>query len=95
MALTDSQQDAILNALENVMKGPIVCPLSKDSDWQVQNHLAMIPATDDATVALSGTSFPTAVLLCQNCGYTLLVNLYSLGLAEYFELMPEVKPHGS
>ena len=77
------------------MDGQVVCPLSKDTDWIVQNHLAMIPATADATVALSGSSFPTAVLLCKKCGYTMLVNLYSIGLAEYFGLGHEVKSNGS
>lgn len=92
MALSRDQQEAIVDALKSkIGERRIECPISGDSSWAVQNKLATIPATDDPTSGGFGDStFPTAVLVCNTCGFTLLLNLISLGLAEEFGLNPKV-----
>ena len=92
MALTEAQQRAIVSALERKSGGHrIECPITRDSDWGVQNRLANIPATDAATESGFGdAAFPTAVLVCNTCGYTLLLNLFVLGIAEEFGLSPKL-----
>ncbi len=92
MALNENQQLAIINALTVKSRGNLVhCPISGDSNWQVQNQLAHIPATDDPTASvLRDRVFPCAVLVCQTCGYTVLLNLFVLGLADEFGLTGEL-----
>ena len=95
MALTREQQSAIIEALESkIGERRVVCPVSGDSSWQVQNKLANIPASGDLLASNFGdAAFPTAVLVCNTCGYTILLNLFTLGLAEEFGLTPELAAH--
>ena len=90
MALTEEQQLAVVKALRGKIGGrTLKCPISDDSRWQVQSELAAIPATDDlSNNAITGTRFPTAVVVCQTCGYTILLNIFSLGLADEFGVQP-------
>ena len=92
MPITEAQQWAIVDALKSKMgERRTNCPISGDSNWQVQNKLANIPAADDPNaIGLGDAAFPTAVLVCNTCGYTLFLNLYTLGIAEEFGLSPKV-----
>lgn len=63
----------------------LVCPISgENSTWEVHRYLSSHPALEHPGVHpfQSGSSFPVAVLMCQDCGYSLFINLIQLGLAE-------------
>ena len=63
----------------------LVCPISgEDSTWEINRYLSAHPALEHPTqFQLQATaSFPVAVLMCQDCGYSLFINLIQLGLAD-------------
>ena len=92
MELSEDQKAAIFGALRNKVGDRIIqCPISGDSNWRIENKLALVPATEDPKGSiLSGHVFPNVVLSCQSCGYTALLNLIILGLAEEFGVNPEL-----
>ena len=74
--------DAILEKLE---ERRLLCPISGDkSDWEVDAAMSALPGleTFEDSPLDSTTSFPVAVLICKHCGYTMLMNLFKLGVAE-------------
>jgi hypothetical protein len=89
--LTVEQQQLVLNALRQKIVGEITCPLTKDSDWEVQEYLARLPAGHAAPSLPLGRSFPTAVVVCRTCGYTIFANIYRLGVAEELGAPPQEK----
>ena len=63
----------------------LVCPVSGHTDsWGVDVNSAALPVANDpgALLPLGGPYFPVAVIVCEECGYTFLMNLVKLGLAE-------------
>ena len=48
--LTGEQIRLIRVTLRERLKDSLVCPLSKDSDWEVQSRLAFLPAAHSGTV---------------------------------------------
>ncbi len=87
---TINQNEIILSALrEKLGEGSLVCPISgPQTTWSVQRQTTVLPALDSPldSVFLNNASFPFAVVTCDHCGYTFLVNLIKLGLAEQFQL---------
>lgn len=89
---TGTFQDRVISAIQAKLDGrKLVCPVSQDSTWEVQEYWGILPAFNqpsDMLPALSSTrnSFPLAVLVCGTCGYSMMFNLLSLGLGE--ELKP-------
>ena len=87
MPLTEEQQRNIVDALnERTEDRVLLCPISGDSSWEVQDIFANLPGGIGPGV--SENSFPSAVILCRTCGYTMLVNLIRLGIAEQFGYEP-------
>lgn len=63
----------------------MVCPISGHTDsWGVDVNGAALPVANEPGVFVSpgGTVFPVAVIVCEECGYTFLMNLLKLGLAD-------------
>ena len=71
-------------ALERVRATETTCPVSGDTEWSVDDHLAMVPTghTRDAVY------YPSVVIICDVCGYTLLLNVFSLDIGEDLGLQP-------
>jgi hypothetical protein len=60
-------------------KGPITCPICKTDEWHFGPdlvHLSHLTAINEE----SPTAYPSVVVICDNCGYTLLFNARRLGL---------------
>ena len=68
----------------------LVCPISGDSNWTVDAYIAALPVTDAPPGVRYGIGsyYPLAVITCGTCGYTHLVNLFKLGLADVLNLEP-------
>ena len=84
---SDSYTRLVIDAIQNKIGGHVLtCPVSRDANWEVQEYQAMLPATHriDDVQALSETnvSFPLAVLVCKTCGYSMMFNLFALGIGE-------------
>ena len=87
MPLTEEQQRNIADTLNERTEGRVLlCPISGDSSWEVQDIFANLPG--GIGPGGSENSFPSAVILCKTCGYTMLVNLIRLGIAEQFGYEP-------
>ena len=85
MELTEEQQLTILDAVRAKSDGrTLTCPVSGDNDWQIQNRLAYLLA--DANIVGKSQLFPSVVMLCKSCGYTILLNVLVLGIADQLDL---------
>ena len=87
MAITPEQQQAVIDALSDKQKGPITCPITKESHWTIQGYIAALVASNDAAWGAEDPevrSFPAAVVMCETCGYMIFVNLFLLGLGDNF-----------
>ena len=84
---TDSYTRVVIEAIENKIGGQVLtCPVSQDSRWEVQEFQGFLPATDQFHDVQALTemrhSFPLAVLVCKTCGYSMMFNLFALGVGE-------------
>ena len=82
--------DLIISALTKKLGNErLICPLSQDSEWNVEPSFATVFArTPEAPQLSSPDYFPFAVLSCKGCGYSFFVNLVHLGLAETLGILP-------
>ena len=80
MALTPEQRQLIGNALfEKVGLATLICPASGDTNWEVEDQLAQLVATDNPNeTRLGGVNFPEAVVICLTCGYIMMFNVFPL-----------------
>ena len=85
MELTEEQQLTVLDAVRAKLHGrSVTCPVSGDNDWQIQNRLAYLLA--ESNIGGKNELFPSAVMLCKSCGYTILLNVFVLGIADRLDL---------
>ena len=89
--------EIITSALnEKLGERKLECPISGDKAiWEVHINTTVVPAMTDPSVAprVIDRSYPLAVVMCKHCGYTILINLIVLGLAE--QLGIHVEPEGA
>ena len=68
----------------------LVCPISGDAAaWEVVNCGTNLPVIDTpGTLPPYGASptLPLAVLMCKDCGYSMLINLIQLGIAKELDI---------
>ena len=92
LALTLQERQKILDAINSKASGrEFLCPVTNDANWDIQAHYGLLLATDQPSDPFTGggyNMFPNAVLLCKSCGYSLMFNLFTLGLAEEFGIEP-------
>ncbi len=89
MVLTPNQQQLIIDAISSRLETrDLVCPISGDSQWTVQDRVALAPLIDlpELNLRKSHRALPLAVLTCETCGYTTFVNLLQLGLGDALNL---------
>lgn len=67
------------------------CPLcgQRRLALNVGGFVTLTLSDQPLNIGLSGPGFPLAALVCQNCGNTMLLNLYTLGLTEMVERLQE------
>ncbi len=86
MAMDPALHRSIIEAINRkIGDRKMVCPVSGHTDsWGVDVNGAALPVANDpgAFVPSGGTVFPVAVIVCEECGYTFLMNLLKLGLAD-------------
>ena len=84
---TDSYTRMVIDAIQSKIGGrELTCPVSGDANWEVQEYQGALPATDQFNDVQALTemnrSFPLAVLVCKTCGYSMMFNLFVLGVGE-------------
>jgi hypothetical protein len=72
------------------------CPLCGTDNWGVGPGYVTLPIqpqrTSGSLLVVGWPSFPMLTIICRRCGYTVLMNIYNLGLADMFGLTPVAKP---
>ncbi len=71
------QTEKVLDAINKRGWQDLVCPVSGDSDWGVESELVVMPSLNVPNGAIT-----FAVLTCGECGYSALVNVARLGIAD-------------
>lgn len=85
--MDEAKHQIIIQAI-NAKLGPrkLVCPISGEgAAWEVLNYSTLLPAieTPPGTLPMNvGPTLPLAVLMCKDCGYSMLINLIQLGIAK-------------
>lgn len=84
MPFTPEQSQKILEAIgEKLRPRTLLCPISGDSNWGVNDRLTMAQLVDLPDKRLQ-QALPLAIMSCKTCGYTMFVNLLLLGLGDEF-----------
>lgn len=84
---TDFYTRVVVDAIQSKMGGNVLtCPVSGDAQWNLQEFQGALPATDQfhdvQALTEMSRSFPLAVLVCETCGYSMMFNLFALGVGE-------------
>ena len=85
----DTYSHLIIDAVKTKMGDrDIICPVSGSKKWKIQKYPGMVHAMeyDGKGLVETNFSFPFAVLVCEECGYSLMFNLFHLGVAEEMKL---------
>jgi hypothetical protein len=81
-----NRSNIILDAINKKLGSrTLVCPISGDhSSWEIGEYSTAVPAieTPGENPVSSSRSYPLAVVICQECGYSFFVNLIILGVAD-------------
>ena len=84
---TGSYTTMVVDAIQSKIGDQILtCPVSLDSQWEVQEYPGFLPASTQIPGGQALTdmnlSFPLAVVMCKTCGYSMIFNLYALGVGD-------------
>ncbi|MCY4365001.1 MAG: hypothetical protein OXE17_02060 [Chloroflexi bacterium] len=86
MAMNAELHQHIIEAISRkIGNRKLVCPVSGHTDsWGVDINGAALPVANEpgGLVSAHNDVFPVAVIVCEECGYTFLMNLLKLGLAD-------------
>ena len=90
LPVTDYAQEVIAAIAGNVGERELACTVCRNSGWDVQLYHGSLPAIDPSGEDFGryAASFPMAVVVCETCGYTMMFNLFRLGIAERLGIYP-------
>jgi len=84
MALTDTQKQTIMRAINPKLRG--VCPQCKDHQIDIMEELVAIPIAQvpkkGSPFALPDGNIPAVVVCCKNCGLMSFHSLDKLGILD-------------
>lgn len=63
-------------------KGGISCPVCKENDWIINDHLLELRVFNQGSFVVGGPLIPIASITCNNCGYIMHFNAIKIGLLE-------------
>jgi predicted nucleic-acid-binding Zn-ribbon protein len=72
--MPDSEYDVeeVREQLKKVQPDPPPCPFCEKTEWELQSEGGELPGLDSNILGITFLKFPVAVLICHNCGYTML-----------------------
>lgn len=66
------------------------CEVCGNDNWEVQTYSGSLPALEGGAEAKRfpyiDHAFPMAMLVCSNCGFTMMFNLFPLGVADQLSI---------
>lgn len=72
--LSADEKALIAAWLKEHWQGTTLCPISMDNNWLIGDHLVQPLTLMSGGVALGGTGYPVAQIICGSCGYTIYMN---------------------
>ena len=89
--MSPRDQRLVLDAIESSLGGRrLTCPVSGDSEWKLEPSFGIVSAVP--SVELRGVpgsgAFPFAIVMCNVCGYSMMFNVFGLGINEELEIWP-------
>ena len=87
--MNDQQHKAIQDAIsEKLGNRELICPISGDEAiWAIHVKTTTVPALTDPDdlrnpLEKADSGFPMALVVCVHCGYTMFINLLTLGVGK-------------
>lgn len=75
MAIETPDLQKVKTFLDEKWKGQVICPICKDHQWTIWNHVVNAPIWGTQ----SGDVYPMVVVYCKTCSYSLFFNAISAG----------------
>ena len=93
MAMSADAQRRILEALSAKLPEWNACPICNVRDWELGDGfiIALVADYPMAEIAYAQRRLPSIGVICRNCGNTVIMNMYKLGLED---LLPPGVPPG-
>lgn len=83
--LTDEQNKRFKVWFEKKLQGDLICPLCKEDNWKLLNHLISTPIYSGGPIKLGGETYAYVSIYCENCGHTKLFNAVISGIIKEAE----------
>ena len=82
--LTDEEKKQVVRWLQSRAAGPRECAVClQRNNWVIADDLVSpSPYHRGSEVDIGRTSYPQAMLVCENCGNTVYLNAVMMGIAE-------------
>ena len=61
-------------------KSPAKCPVSKDNNWIIGDHVVTPMNYAASGAIIGGRVYPQVMLICGTCGHTMLFNAVIIGI---------------
>ena len=93
MALTQEQKATVAKAIvEKINDYDSRCPLCGHTDFSLSDGFTTFAVMDQPLLMLgvAGRGVPCVSLSCDHCGHMFFLNIFNLGLAEYFGVRPSI-----
>jgi hypothetical protein len=78
--LTPDEKKQAVQWVESHQNGDLTCPICKTAKWTIQEHLVSLNVFVPGGLPTRGPKYPQIQLVCDNCGFTLLVNAVRAGM---------------
>ena len=80
--LSADDLNKVVRWLNEKTKGhPIVCSICQTANWTLSEHLVTATVVSPkGEVMLGGTTYPSASIICKNCGNTHFINAVMVGI---------------
>ena len=78
--LTVEQIDIVKAWMKEKWRGGSNCQICQANHWNVAKHLVLPLTYSEGSTSMGGASYPQAMLICTNCGQTLLFNAVIMGI---------------
>lgn len=89
MPFTEDEKQKILATIKAQVPKIGNCPVCGNSNWTLADGYIQLPVQDKlGSVVLGGPVLPCVAIVCTNCGNTVLLNVFALGLKDMLEKKP-------
>lgn len=91
-ALTPEQTQKAVRWLEANWGTAAPCPFHGPTTWEVGNVLVGTVGYQSGGLAIGGPTYPSFVVVCGRCGFTVFVNALKAGIVPRQPVPPESEP---